>query len=100
MNICFYVEEFLGGAPTIDEAKTLLENHVEEPRRYGFDLRKWASSHIELVSELPVKMRENADSLELFSEEHRIKAVCISWHPNTDNSFFKVDLDEITEPSG
>ena len=42
---CFYVDDFLGGAPTIDEAKSLLDNLVKELRRYGFDLRKWASSH-------------------------------------------------------
>ena len=89
LNRCFYVDDFLGGAPTIDEAKSLLDNLVKELRRYGFDLRKWASSHTELISELPVEMRENADSLELFSEEYRIKALGISWHPNTDMFFFQ-----------
>ena len=99
LNRCFYVDDFLGGAPTIDEAKSLLDNLVKKLRRYGFDLRKWASSHTELISELPVEMRENADSLELFSDEYRIKALGISWHPNTDMFFFKVDLEEITEPT-
>ena len=75
----------------------MLDNLVKELRRYGFDFKKWASSHTELVSELPVEMRENADSMELFSEEYRIKALGISWQPNTDLLLFKVDLDEITE---
>ena len=54
VNRCFYVDDFLGGAPTIAEVKILLESLVEE--RYGFDLRKSASSHTELVFELPVGM--------------------------------------------
>ena len=89
LNRCFYVDDFLGGAPTIDEAKSLLDNLVQELRRYGFDLRKWVSTHTELVFELPVEMRENADSLELFSKEYRIEALGISWHPNTDMFFSK-----------
>ena len=88
LNRSFYVDDFLGGAPTINEAKNLLDNLVKEIRRYGSDLRKWASNHTELDSELPVEMRQNADSLKLFSEEYRIKVLGISWHPNTNTVLF------------
>ena len=92
LNNSFYVDDFLCGANTITEARNLMKDLCTELSAFGFELRKWTSSHPELTMELPLEIRETSDELALFSEEYKIKALGICWKPNTDEFAFSIDL--------
>ena len=92
LNSSFYVDDFLGGAYTITEARNLMKDLCTELSVFGFELRKWTSSHPEFTMELPLELRETSDELALFSEEYKIKALGVCWKPNTDEFAFSVDL--------
>ena len=92
LNNSFYVDDFLGGANTITEARNLMKDLCTELSAFGFELRKWTSSHPELAMELPLELRETSDELARFSEEYKIKALGICWKPNTDEFAFSIDL--------
>ena len=95
LNKCFYVDDFLGGANSIDEARSLIRELCQEFAKFGFELRKWTSSDPDLTSELPSEMRETSNQLELFSEKYQIKALGICWKPISNTFVFSIDLDEI-----
>ena len=90
----FYVDDYLSGANSITEAETKITNVCDELQKYGMQLRKWASSHHELTTELPVELRENVDIAKLMHEDYKIKTLGISWNPNTDKFYFNTDFAE------
>ena len=96
LNNCFYVDDFLGGADSIEGARTLVKELCLELSKFGFELRKWTSSHPELTMELPTELRETSDQLQLFSEEYKIK-MGICWKPISDTFIFSIDLDDISQ---
>ena len=97
LNTCFYVDDFLGGADSIEDARKLLKSLCIELSKFGFELRKWTSSHPGLTMELPIDMRETSDQLQLFSEEYKVKALGICWKPISDIFVFSINLDDIHE---
>ena len=92
----FYVDHYLGGANSLEEASQLIKDLRDELLAYGFTLRKWCSSHPELITELPIDYRAEADDLKLLSEDYKVKALGISWKPNADVLIFKVSLEPLT----
>ena len=90
----FYVDDYLSGANSITEAKTKITKVCDELQKYGMQLRKWASSHHELTTELPVELRENVDIAKVMHEDYKIKTLGISWKPNTDKFYFNTDFAE------
>ena len=97
LNNCFYVDDFLGGADSIEDARNLVKELCLELSKFGFELRKWTSCHYELTMELPLELRETSDQLQLFSEEYKIKTLGICWKPISDTFIFSVDLDDISQ---
>ena len=61
LNNCFYVDDFLGGADSIEDARNLVKELCQELSQFGFELRKWTSSHPELTMELPLELRATSD---------------------------------------
>ena len=45
----FYVDDYLSGAESIEDAKTKVDKICAVLNNYGFELRKWASSHHEIT---------------------------------------------------
>ena len=97
LNNCFYVDDFLGGADSIEDARNLVKELCLELSKFGFELRKRTSSHPELTMELPLELRQTSDQLQLFSEEYKIKTLGICWKPISDTFIFSVDLDDISQ---
>ena len=52
----FYVDDYLSGASTKQEAKDLMLGVIAELKKYGMELRKWTSNAPELILELPEKI--------------------------------------------
>ena len=91
----FYVDDYLGGANSLEAASQLVKDLRDELLAYGFPLRKWCSSHPELIKELPIDYRAEGDDLKLLSEDYKVKALGISWKPNADVFVFKVSLEPL-----
>ena len=56
LNNPLYANDFLGCANTITEARNLMNDLCTELSAFGFELRKWTSSHPELTLELPLEL--------------------------------------------
>ena len=91
------MDDFLGGAGSIEDARNLVKELCLELSKFGFELRKWTSSHPELNMELPTELRQTSDQLQLFSEEYKIKTLGICWKPISDTFIFSIDLDDISQ---
>ena len=65
------MDDFLGGADSIEDARNLVKELCLELSKFSFELRKWTSSHPEMTMELPLELRETSDQLQLFSEEYK-----------------------------
>ena len=92
----FYVDDFLGGANSVEDARKLIADLHSELLKYGFPLRKWVSSCFTLIKELPDELRETANECEILSDDYKIKAPGIIWKPNLDIVCFKTDLPAVT----
>ena len=90
----FYVDDYLSGANSITESRTKITKVCDELQKYGMQLRKWASSHHELTTELPVELRENVDNAKVMHEDYKIKTLGISWKPSTDKFYINTDFAE------
>ena len=94
IKVDFYVDDYLSGANSITEAKLKVANVCEEMEKYGMQLRKWASSHHEITTELPEELRQSIDTSKIMHDDYKIKTLGISWKPNTDNFIFCTDFTE------
>ena len=57
----FYVDDYLSGTDSLAAAKEQIRLLCQELSNFGFELRKWASSHSELISSLPEQLRESSE---------------------------------------
>ena len=89
----FYVDDYLGGANSLEEAHQLLTDLRQELLHYGFPLRKWSSNSQDLLKSIDKDLRTENDELKLFSEDFKVKALGIKWTPNSDEFIFKSSLD-------
>ncbi len=95
LRTSFYVDDFLGGAQSVEEAKSLIADLNSELLEYGFPLRKWSSSDSDLIKDLSSELRAENDDLKLFSEDYKIKALGVSWKPNQDVFGFKYSQNNV-----
>ncbi|XP_065091625.1 uncharacterized protein LOC135712602 [Ochlerotatus camptorhynchus] len=79
----FYVDDFIGGANSIEEAISLREQLEDLMQRGGFDLRKWTSSRFEVLQGLD-KEHIGTQSTLCFTPNESIKALGIVWEPEND----------------
>ena len=91
----FYVDDYLSGAPSIQEARSLLRGISAELQKFGFELRKWTSNEPEIILELPKHLRENTDDDKVLDKNYHIKTLGVKWRPNLDEFHFQINLDPI-----
>ena len=84
-----YVDDFLTGAESIDEAKKFRNELQEKLLGGGFPLWKLSSSSVEVLKDLPPHLLETKDVLELNKEDKLIKALGLVWCPSRDVFYFR-----------
>ena len=83
----FYVDDFLGGTSSPDEAVSLYKDITITLASPGMPIRKWASISKQVMKELLVEIHENKDFL-LLKDDHGIKTLGLNWTPQTETFFF------------
>ncbi|XP_058817379.1 uncharacterized protein LOC131680685 [Topomyia yanbarensis] len=79
----FYVDDFIGGAQTVEEAIRLRIELAELLEKGGFALRKWTSNRLEVLQGLTDDQIGMQSALH-FCPNETIKALGISWEPEAD----------------
>jgi hypothetical protein len=59
----FYVDDFLSGSTTLEEAMQLHDVITTLLQTAGFTLRKWASNSHEFLDAIPEELKESQQSL-------------------------------------
>ena len=67
----FYVDDYLGGANSLEEAQQLLADLRQELLHYGFPLRKWSSSSQDLLKSIDKDLRAENDELKVMISRSR-----------------------------
>ena len=88
----FYVDDYLSGAESTEDAKTKVDEICAVLNNYGFELRKWASSHHEITLSLPENLRESTNQEKFMDNNYKIKTLGVSWKPNSDHFGFYSNL--------
>jgi hypothetical protein len=86
----FYVDDYIGGASTIEEAKELQKQLTEMFKKAGMNLRKWSSNKIEVLENLNQEDLEKPNNLEDASVNQTIKTLGLTWNPTDDVYSFKI----------
>jgi hypothetical protein len=84
----FYVDDFLGGCSTPEEAIELREQ-LSSLSNGGFPLRKWCSNNTAVLESILPEERETVLPCSLVDEGF-IKTLGIVWHPSSDKFQFQV----------
>ena len=82
----FYVDDFLGGATTTQEAVDLFNNLREVLLRGGFNLCKWRSSSSDVLDSIPIHLQETnpiKDDTTL-QQATQSKALGLEWDSGSD----------------
>lgn len=80
---CFYVDDFIGGADSVEEAIRLRTELSELLEKGGFELRKWTSNRLEVLHGLNDDQIGTQSSLQ-FGPNETVKTLGISWEPELD----------------
>ncbi len=80
----FYVDDYLSGAETLNEAKELYCGMEELMNRGQFQLRKWRSNSRELLQIIPDHLKETEPELALAEPADHHRTLGISWDTQTD----------------
>ena len=88
----FYVDDYLSGAESVEDAKTKVNYHCAVLNNYGFELRKWASSHHEITLSLPESLRESTNHEKFMDNNYKRQTLAVSWKPNSDHFSFDANL--------
>ncbi|XP_055634288.1 uncharacterized protein LOC129774553 [Toxorhynchites rutilus septentrionalis] len=93
----FYVDDFIRGEDSIENAIKLREQMDDLLKHGGFTLRKWCSNHPEVVDGIP---EENlaTQSCQTFDSKEMIKTLGICWDPKSDQFQFDIDPSVNNEP--
>lgn len=83
------MNDYLGGAQTIDAAVKLRDEIVAIANECGFNLRKWVTNDRRLLTGIP---NDDNDPLhELNLDGSAIKTLVLSWSPINDTYAYKID---------
>ena len=86
----FYVDNYLGGTKTAEDAITLQDNLIGQLQKGCMELRKWSSNLPEVIKRLPREVREVPEAYDLDQKSHHVKTLGIKWNPLDDNFEFSV----------
>ena len=81
----FYVDDYLSGTDSIEDAKTKVDEICAVLSNYGSELRKWAYSHHEITLSLPENLRESTNQDKFMDNNYQIKTLGVSQKPNLDH---------------
>lgn len=99
----FYMDDFLGGAETLEAAIQLRDGLIEVLRAAGLELRKWTSNKIDLISDLPKNSNDNKTITILEIDSLVTKILGLFWNSSTDALQYKIhemhseDINQITK---
>lgn len=92
---CFYMDDLLSGADTLEEAISLQVNVHELLQSAGFKLRKYNSNSDKFLNHLQLKENKAESFTELFINLSESGAVLgITWNPKIDCFSLKINLPE------
>ena len=97
----FYVDDFLGGANSVEEAVQLFHDLRAILQKGGFDLRKWRSSSPAVLSHIPDELQE-ANPMKTSTATHistHSKALGLKWDSNSDVMSPAISTDNLTNPT-
>ena len=83
----FYVDDLMTGAANEAEARDLMNGIIKVLGDAGFPIRKFPSNCAQLIQDLPVDLRENANAFDVLSPEHSthaVKILGVRWVPSDD----------------
>ena len=83
-----YVDDVLAGAHTVSSACAARDELREVLKSAGFELRKWASNHSEVLADLPPEHLIHDKFLAL-AEASNSRTLGIHWNAQSDYFFFK-----------
>ncbi|XP_025191471.1 uncharacterized protein LOC112591769 [Melanaphis sacchari] len=85
----FYMDDYLGGAQTIDAAIKLRDGIVTITNKCGFNLRKWVSNDKRLLTGIP---NDDNDPLRVLNlDGSAVKTLGLNWSPINDTYTYKID---------
>ena len=77
---CFYVDDGLMGADSIDEA-ICLRNEVQDLfDQGGFKLQKWKSSERDVMASIPEKLKDMNGKQEVCQKDEYTKVLGVEWN--------------------
>ena len=85
----FYVDDYLASFRTESEAKTTIEELRLSLSRTHFDLTKWATTHEEVLSSIPISARLFHPT-EPTLKNHCLRTLGIQWNAQKDTFSFQV----------
>lgn len=88
-----YVDDFISGCDTLEQAQNLQQDMVLLFKKGGFNLRKWASNSSIILDNIPAKNREEGTCLEICRDDV-IKTLGVYWNTTADEYHFVVKLTE------
>lgn len=89
----FFVDDYLGGADTQQEAVELQGEMHSLFQRGGFLLRKWNTSDPSVLESIPIELRDSKAKIVLSEPDKYTKTLGIEW--NASNDHFRVSITEL-----
>ncbi|XP_065079455.1 uncharacterized protein LOC135702362 [Ochlerotatus camptorhynchus] len=86
----FYVDDFLSGADTVEEATQLRSGVQSILASAGFELRKWSSNSSEVLSHIPDNLKDDRPIVAVDDIQGSVSTLGLLWHPESDTFRFKV----------
>lgn len=86
-----YVDDFISGANTIEEAEKLRKEMVDMFKSGGFNLRKWSTNCEIILNQIPINDRETISFMDL-CKDVTLKTLGVFWHPILDEFQFRINL--------
>ena len=89
----FYVDDYLGGADSPEEAGKLQGEMQSLFTRGGFLLRKWNCSDLSVLEDIPPELKDSKATVVLSEPDQYTKTLGIEW--NALNDYFWVNVTEL-----
>ncbi|XP_062542425.1 uncharacterized protein LOC134210390 [Armigeres subalbatus] len=93
----FYVDDFIGGASSVEEATRLRIELSELLEKGGFELRKWTSNSLDVLHGLNADQIGTQSALQ-FGPNEAVKTLGISWEPEYDLLCFDSQIEPLNGP--
>ena len=94
LESCVYVDDFITRTDTIDEVCILQQELIQLLHAGGFELKKWISSHTEVLSVISYDHQESP--LVFDNDDSYLKILGVMWNPLIDS--FKFHIFEFNGP--